>query len=67
MLLQPTSDGVGIYSGGGSGLDQTVDSDGTSVGIQLQQSQVRDDQYFIVKISAHKNWTGYLSRIQITY
>jgi hypothetical protein len=65
--VQPTSDGVGIYSGGGSGLDQTVDSDGTSVGIQLQQSQVRDDQYFIVKISAHKNWTGYLSRIQITY
>jgi hypothetical protein len=64
--VQPTSDGVGIYSGGGSGLDQDADG-GAAIGIQLQQSQIRDDQYFIVKISAHKDWTGYLSRIEITY
>lgn len=64
---QPTSDGVGIFNGGGSDLDQTVDADGTDVAIQLQGSQVRDDQYFVLKISAHKDWTGYLSRIAITY
>ena len=64
---QPTSDGVGIFNGGGSDLDQTVDADGTDIDIQLQGSQVRDDQYFVLKISAHEDWTGYLSRIAITY
>jgi hypothetical protein len=64
---QPTTDGVGIYSGGGTGLDQTVDSNGASIGIQLQEKQIRDDQYFVVKISAHEDWTGYLSRIEIVY
>ncbi len=65
--VQPTSDGVGIYNGGGSGLDQTVDADGASVALQLQQTQVRNNQYFVIKISAHKDWTGYLSRVEIVY
>ena len=64
---QPTTDGVGIYAGGGSGLDQTVDSDGTAISLQLQEKQVRNTQYFVVKISAHKDWTGYLSRVEIIY
>ena len=64
---QPISDGVGIYGGGGGDLDQTVDSDGTNISIQLQQKQVRSGQYFVLKLSAHKDWTGYLSRITITY
>lgn len=64
---QPDTDGVGIYNGGGSDLTQTVPSGGREIPIQLQAKQIRDDQYFVVKISAHKDWTGYLSRIQITY
>ena len=64
---QPTSDGVGIFNGGGSDLTQTVGGGGRAIALQLQGSQVRDDQYFVVKISAHKDWTGYLSRIAITY
>lgn len=64
---QPDTDGVGIYNGGGSDLNQTVDGSGRAIAIQLQGKQIRDDQYFVVKISAHKDWTGYLSRIQITY
>ena len=64
---QPDADGVGVFNGGGSDLDQTVDSDGTDIDIQLQGKQVRDDQYFVLKISAHEDWTGYLSRIAITY
>ena len=64
---QPTTDGVGIYGGGGVGLDQTVDSSGASFQLQLQQSQIRDDQYVVMKISCHKDWTGYLSRITISY
>ena len=65
--VQPTTDGVGIYSGGGSGLDQTVDGSGAAVGIQLQEKQIRNNQYYVVKVTAHKNWTGHLSRILITY
>ena len=64
---QPTSDGVGIFNGGGSDLTQTVGSGGRAIAIQLQGKQIRSNQYFVVKISAHKDWTGYLSRIQITY
>jgi hypothetical protein len=64
---QPTSDGVGIFNGGGSDLNQTVDNDGRAIAIQLQGSQVRDDQYFVLKISAHEDWTGYLAQIAITY
>ena len=64
---QPTSDGVGIYNGGGSGLNQTVGGSGRAISLQLQQSQIRNGQYIVVKISAHKDWTGYISRIDITY
>lgn len=64
---QPTSDGVGIYNGGGSGLNQTVTGLGRAISLQLQQSQIRNGQYIVVKITAHKDWTGHLSRIDITY
>ena len=64
---QPNTDGVGIFNGGGADLNQTVGTGGRAIALQLQEKQVRDDQYFVVKISAHKDWTGYLSRIEITY
>ena len=64
---QPDVDGVGVYNGGGSDLNQTVAGGGRDIAIQLQGKQIRSNQYFIVKISAHKDWTGYLSRIKITY
>ena len=65
--VQPDTDGIGIYSGGNADLNQTVDSNGRAIGIQLLEKQIRDDQYFVLKISAHKDWTGYLSRIEIVY
>ena len=64
---QPDTDGVGIFNGGGSDLTTTVPGSGRAVAIQLQQKQVRNNQYFVVKITAHEDWTGYLSRIGITY
>ena len=64
---QPDTDGVGIFNGGGSDLTQTVGGSGRAIALQLQGKQVRSNQYFVVKISAHKDWTGYLSRIQVTY
>ena len=65
---QPDTDGVGIFNGGGSDLTQTVDNiNGREIPLQLQAKQVRHHQYFVVKISAHKDWTGYLSRIEIIY
>jgi len=48
-------------------LTTTVPGSGRAVAIQLQQKQVRNNQYFVVKITAHEDWTGYLSRIGITY
>ena len=64
---QPDTNGVGIFNGGGSDLTQTVGGSGRAIALQLQGKQVRANQYFVVKISAHKDWTGYLSRIQVTY
>lgn len=64
--VQPTSDGVGVYNGGGSDLNQTVGGAGRAIAIQLQQSQIRNNQYFVVKITAHKDWTGYISRIVVS-
>ena len=64
---QPDTDGVGIFNGGGSDLTQTVGGSGRAIALQLQGKQVRSNQYFVVKISAHKDWIGYLSRIQVTY
>ena len=52
--VQPDTDGVGIYSGGNSDLNQTVDTNGRAVGIQLLEKQIRNNQYFVLKISAHK-------------
>ena len=64
--VQPITDGVGINNNGGA-LDQTVDSGGTTIQLQLLEKQVRNNQFFVLKISAHKDWTGYLSRILINY
>jgi hypothetical protein len=64
---QPDADGVGILNLGGSDLNQTVGGSGREIPIQLQGKQVRNTQYFVVKISAHEDWTGYLSRIEIDY
>lgn len=65
--VQPTSDGVGIYNGGGASLNQTVGGSGRAIALQLQQSMIRNNQFFVVKITAHKDWTGYLTRIDIAY
>jgi hypothetical protein len=64
---QPDTDGVGILNLGGSDLNQTVGGSGREIPIQLQGKQVRNTQYFVVKISAHEDWTGYLSRIEMDY
>ena len=55
------------FNGGGADLNQTVGDGGRAIALQLQEKQVRDDQYFVIKISAHKDWTGNLSRVEITY
>ena len=64
---QPIVDGKGILNLGGSDLNQTVGGSGREIPLQLQAKQVRNTQYFVVKISAHKDWTGYLSRIEVDY
>ena len=64
---QPNNDGAGIRSGDTSGEDQTIDSGGLVLSLTLGGRRIKQNQYVLVKISAHKSWTGYLSRIEVTY
>ena len=61
------ADGAGIRSGETTGEDQSIDSDGLSLSLTLGTRRIKQNQYFVVKISAHKDWTGYISRIQVAY
>jgi hypothetical protein len=64
---QPNNDGAGIRAGSFSGEDQTIDSGGLALSLTLGTRRIKQNQYVIVKVSAHKDWTGYLSRIQVAY
>jgi hypothetical protein len=57
-------DGAGILNGV---LTQTVPTGGRSVPLEFQTKGIYSNQYFVVKISVHKDWTGYLSRIRMAY
>ena len=61
------ADGAGLRTGESTGEDQTVDSDGLALSLTLGTRRIKQNQYYIVKISAHKDWTGYISRIQVAY
>ena len=64
---QPVVDGRGVGNDGES-LNQTVPAiGGRTINLNFQEKHIKNNQYFVVKISAHKNWTGYLSRISIGY
>ena len=64
---QPNILGAGIRAGSFSGEDQTVDSNGLALSLTLGTRRIKQNQYVLVKVSAHKDWTGYLSRIQVAY
>jgi hypothetical protein len=64
---QPNNDGAGIRAGSFSGEDQTIDSGGLALSLTLGTRRIKQNQYIVVKVSAHKDWTGYLSRIQVAY
>ena len=63
-LQSSGQDGAGIRSGGLTGEDQTIDDpSGLDLNLTLGSSRVKQNQYFVVKISAHKNWTGYIKQL----
>lgn len=64
---QPNILGAGIRAGSFSGEDQTVDSNGLALSLTLGTRRIKQNQYVLVKVSAHKDWTGHLSRIQVAY
>lgn len=64
---QPNNDGAGIRSGASSGEDVTIDSGGLALSLTLGTRRIKQNQYYVVKVSAHKDWTGYISRIQVGY
>ena len=60
------SDGDGALSGD---LDSAADGSGalntcTFNGLTVDGT-VSGAEYFVIKISAHKNWSGYVSRIDV--
>ena len=62
------ADGAGIRIGETTGEDQTIDEpSGLALSLSLGTRRIKQNQYYIVKISAHKEWTGYISRIQVAY
>ena len=65
--LQPTpaNDGAGIRDVGG-GDEQTIGSAGLGVDLTFGNRRISAGSYYVVKISAHKDWTGFISRISIS-
>ena len=62
---QPNNDGAGIRSGASSGEDVTIDSGGLALSLTLGTRRVKQNQYFIIKVTADEDWSGYISRIQV--
>ena len=60
-------DGAGLRTGETTGEDQSIDTNGLPLSLTLGTRRIKQNQYFVVKISAHKDWTGYISRIQVAY
>ncbi len=59
-----TVDGAGLLNGS---LTQAVPTTGRTIPLEFQSKGIYNNQYFVVKVSVHKDWTGYLSRIRMAY
>jgi len=73
-LAKPSAGSGNISAGDGclSGdLDATVDSGGATNTCTLNgatvDGTVSGAEYFVIKISAHKNWIGYVSQIDVSW
>jgi len=64
--VDPTSDGDGIFNGGNGNLDQDA-SNGSNIAITLGTLYWDTNDYIVLKISAHKDWTGYLTEVTASY
>ena len=64
---QPNNNGAGIRSGASSGEDVSIDANGLALSLTLGTRRIKQNQYYAIKITAHKSWTGYISRIQVAY
>lgn len=68
-----TLDGAGGFNGGGNDVNQTVVVGGTSYGINTRTATINGTaspggaDYIVVRITANENWTGYLTRIAVSY
>jgi hypothetical protein len=64
--VNPTVDGNGIFNGGNGNLDQDA-SNGSNVAITIGSLDWLVNNYIVLKVSAHKNWTGSLTEITASY
>ena len=71
-VSEDVTEDVGGFNGGGGDVNQTIDTDGTSYGINFRTATLNGTSggtadYLVVRVTAHKDWTGYLTRINFTY
>ena len=73
-LLQPSAGGGNFLDGDGclSGdLDATVDGSGAGNTCTFNGMTVNGTgsgaEYFVIKVSAHKDWTGFINRISVAW
>ena len=64
--VDPTTDGDGIFNGGNGNLDQDA-SNGSNIAITLGTKEWKANQLIVLKITAHKDWTGYLTNVTASY
>ena len=64
--VNPTVDGNGIFNGGNGNLDQDA-SNGSNVAVTIGSLDWLVNNYIVLKISAHKDWTGSLTEITASY
>jgi len=61
--LDPKVDGFGLYTG-----DLNTDTAELTIAtLNFFSSGIYANQYFVVKITAHENWTGSINRIRMVY
>jgi hypothetical protein len=62
----PTVDGYGCFNGGNGNLDQDA-SDGSNIAVTFGTKEWKSNGYLVMKISAHKDWNGYISSVTASY
>jgi hypothetical protein len=59
------NNGSGLASS--DSITQNITNGTSSIGLEFQGKGIYNNEYFVVKISAHKDWTGHLTGVRMVY